>query len=120
MLHSICQHAPGPAHQHQQTPRGNTSLFIHRPAPGLHNLCHTIYRPTSLFNLPILSPFLSSPQHFHFFLCNPHPSHLKMASRPQNIGIKAIEIYFPSQVGASSLPLVAITLPTPAPYICAL
>jgi len=29
-----------------------------------------------------------------------------MAARPQNIGIKAIEIYFPSQVGGSLAKLV--------------
>ena len=29
-----------------------------------------------------------------------------MSSRPQNIGIKAIEIYFPSQVGSNAILLV--------------
>lgn len=31
-----------------------------------------------------------------------------MASRPQNIGIKAIEIYFPSQVRATSRPALPL------------
>lgn len=47
-----------------------------------------------------------------------------MASRPQNIGIKAIEIYFPSQVRASLLLAVIMTVLAPlsdtgAIHLCA-
>lgn len=49
-------------------------------------------------------PTLSSPAHpyIHIFVTSPLLS-ATMSSRPQNVGIKAMEVYFPKRVSARSL-----------------
>lgn len=68
--------------------------------------------PSSLF--PTL-PFSSSPTRKHPPSPHTSPLALNMASRPQNIGIKAIEVYFPSQVRAHHAPASPMSHLAPCP-----
>lgn len=94
----------GPLQHHPRHLHSTVQHFIRPVSTTTSDFCHTTA------NLP---PFFSPCQFLHtkpvsLYHSSHHPPPnvelLKMASRPQNIGIKAIEIYFPSQVCAGPLP----------------
>lgn len=64
--------------------------------------------PVSLAHPQVLNQGVHRPSFIPLATCPPSFHHIlttisKMAARPQNIGIKAIELYFPSQASLSQL-----------------